>query len=80
MDLDRDARPGVLREQRVEHRVADGVTDLVGVALGYRLTGKQPSIAHGSNPFRNLVSRIISLPDVAAGAAPCPAAPKRVPW
>ena len=67
--LHRDAGLGILREQRVEHRVADGVTDLVGVALGYRLTGKQPSIAHGSIPFRNLVSRIISL---------LCAAPKRV--
>src|SRR5205823_2734706 len=60
--LDRDTGLGIRREQRIEDRVADGVADLVGVALGYRLTGKQPRIAHGSIPFRNLVSRIISLP------------------
>jgi S-adenosylmethionine synthetase len=34
----------VVGEQRVEHRVADGVTDLVGVSLGHRLTGKQPTL------------------------------------
>ncbi len=38
---------GIVREQRVEHRVADGVADLVGVAFGHRLTGKQPSFTHG---------------------------------
>ena len=45
--LHRDAGLRILREQRVEHRVADGVTDLVGVSLGHRLTGKQPTFAHG---------------------------------
>jgi hypothetical protein len=44
--LDRHTRPGILREQRVEDRVADGVTDLVGVSLGHRLTGKQPTFTH----------------------------------
>ena len=55
---------GSSREQRVEHRVADGVTDLVGVPLGHRLTGKQPTFAHGSilslSLSRKLVSQIIS--------------------
>ena len=35
---------GILREQRVQDRVADRVTDLVGVTLGDGLTGEQPTL------------------------------------
>ncbi len=45
--LDRHARLGIDGQQRVEDRIADGVTDLVGgVSFGDRLAGKQPTCAH----------------------------------
>jgi len=46
--LDRDARPRVDGEQRIEDAVGDLVADLVGVALGDRLGGEQTQCGHGS--------------------------------
>ncbi len=40
--LDRDTAARVLREQRVEDGVTDGVAHLVGVTLGHRLAREQP--------------------------------------
>ncbi len=56
--LHRDARLRVAGQQGVEDRIADGVTDLVRVPLGYRLTGEQPSLTH-SAILQKLVHQIV---------------------
>ena len=58
--LDRDPRLRIVCQQRVEHRVADRVADLVGVPFGHRLTGKQPTFAHGVIPLTDLSLKIVS--------------------
>ena len=45
--LHRDPAAGVVGQERVEHGVADLVADLVGVALGDGLGGKQLAMLHG---------------------------------
>ena len=44
--FDGDPRPGIIGEQGIQHRIADGVANLVGVPFGHRLTGKQPRFTH----------------------------------
>ena len=44
--LDRDARVGIVFEQRVEHRIGDLIGELVGVPLRHRLAGKEPFVRH----------------------------------